>query len=86
MNKNYRHLLGILLIWSASAVSEPLPVESRTMYWKAPSGAETSWEQSQWAEGTIKMPYINAADPGIAARINDMLYLGDRKDSCRNGQ
>ena len=75
MNENYRRFLCILLIWSVSAVAEPLQIESRTMHWKASPGAETSWQQSQWAEGTIKMPYVKASSPVVAARLNDMLYL-----------
>lgn len=74
MNRNFRPLLCILLIWSGSAVSQPLQIESRSMHWKTSPTAEASW-QSQWAEGAVKMPYIKAADPLVAARINDMLYL-----------
>ncbi|WP_417069296.1 hypothetical protein [Niveibacterium terrae] len=70
-------MICILLIWSGSAVSGPLQVESRTMVWNKQevSGSETSWPRSQWADGDIKMPYVRAADPLLAARINDMLYL-----------
>ena len=46
------------------------------MYWKKASpAAETTPQQAQWEKGAIKMPYIRATDPLLAARINDMLYL-----------
>jgi hypothetical protein len=69
-----RGMLFLILLASGAALAEPLAVESRTMAWKA-GGEDLPFYAGNWAAGSIKMPYVVSAASGIAARINDTLYL-----------
>ncbi len=44
------------------------------MAWRA-SFSELGAVASEWANGALKMPYVQIDKPAVAARINDALYL-----------
>lgn len=68
-------LCSLLLLPSLNLLAEPLQVISTHMQWKADKTSETApWTASQWADGAIKLPYVQPASPATA-RINDVMFL-----------
>lgn len=63
------------LAWAGTAVASGLTVEGRVLQWKIPPGKQAGWQETQWAKGTIRMPYFMGGDHAATERINDVLYL-----------
>lgn len=62
----------LLCCYAVVAWAAPLQVDALTMRWK--EKPTPPWT-GNWSSGAIKMPYVRATDPQVAARINDWLFL-----------
>jgi hypothetical protein len=69
--------LLVALLTTGAASAQPLSIRPATLAWSktvAPD-APADWLQTQWADGSIVMPYVSGGGPGVAARINQALFL-----------
>ncbi len=64
----------VILSLCTAAGAQTLQVESSAMAWRA-SFSEVGSNASEWANGSVKMPYVQSANTALAARINDALFL-----------
>ncbi|TXT35851.1 MAG: hypothetical protein FD135_4651 [Comamonadaceae bacterium] len=69
-----RVIVLFFLFCCGVASAQPLQVGLRSMAWN-PRFAEFGAVTSAWANGAIKMPYVQSDKAGVAARINEALYL-----------
>jgi len=73
-------LLALMLVTSAHAADrEIFEVSKRTLVLHGANDANDdsteSWIRANWAKGSVVMPYLTPGQTGVAARINDDLYM-----------
>ena len=64
-------------LWCIAAAVAAAPLQIRSLTMKPPAAAKDLPAYAEgWAEGSIKMPFVVADSPAVAARINGALFLG----------
>ncbi len=60
---------------AAAATAAALQVAPRTMAAPAKGDAVASWASTEWAQGSVKLPWVTGPDPVVAQRINHALFV-----------
>jgi len=68
-------LLTLLCGLAQAAPPAPITVVSRTMAWRPASEEDSTVLTPDWIAGSIKLPWVSAGPAGVAARINDGIFL-----------
>jgi len=67
-------LLPALMV-AAAPQATPFVITATTMEWKSARPVLDEWLRTEWAKGSIVMPYLSGGDARAAARINESLFL-----------